>query len=628
MEGDIYLTKSKENQLPQNHEIPRQEEARMQPDAIRDKPLENSAVQDQEPIIQPETLEHEPYEYVVPATVVEVRATNLSEPFRKFVKRYKEAVIEENKRVPNPIYVDEIATKVARFYELVRKIIDWKEEHLIRRAAIERILKRRFLSELYDIGILPDIKPEDIAEPFVFELVRSGYFPNGKIAKEKIIEVQKVLEKYIYILKKGPEGKLDVSVEGLSKKEKKAGFKKTLNFYSWVIEIAECEIEELLDPPLREYALLDLMTECLLQRIKIVPEGKVSDEDKYLQTYIEVHRTLFSLNSPIISYHLIKYKYPELFRNTDEHIAEFAEKVMDIWQEIEDDLESPLGSEFHKVAEKYDAAYLMIGDAMNKLSNYLEDMEYKVSDSNTFLGLTSSSYTERLKTLKARLFKLAIFSTLSIFVAGSISLFFVEVPLANFAGKGFSIWATFVDIGLPTLCMFILVWLIKPPSVDNLEIVEEEVSKIVYKSDVTDVYEIKLNKKVRKVRKAVFFIIYMIGGSISCYFIYWVFKICGVPWTSLYIDTVNLAMIIAAAMVIRERAKELTLIEKGNLVDLLVDFFSIPLAKFGSWFNNKWKEYNIASAFFTALIDYPVSTFVAAIEGWREFIQEKRSELH
>jgi len=34
------------------------------------------------------------------------------------------------------VSVDEIASKIAVFYEKVRKVVDWKEENLIRRSAI------------------------------------------------------------------------------------------------------------------------------------------------------------------------------------------------------------------------------------------------------------------------------------------------------------------------------------------------------------------------------------------------------------------------------------------------------------------------------------------------------------
>src|SRR5207249_7626794 len=36
------------------------------------------------------------------------------------------------------IHVDEVALKVAAFYEQLRTIVDWKEEHLMRRRSEER----------------------------------------------------------------------------------------------------------------------------------------------------------------------------------------------------------------------------------------------------------------------------------------------------------------------------------------------------------------------------------------------------------------------------------------------------------------------------------------------------------
>src|SRR3989344_4533133 len=73
------------------------------------------------------------------------------------------------------VHVDEVASKVAAFYEQIRTIIDWKEEHLMRRAAIIRKLKRRFLD--LELNSFSEENTK-IAEPFVLELVRGGYFPN------------------------------------------------------------------------------------------------------------------------------------------------------------------------------------------------------------------------------------------------------------------------------------------------------------------------------------------------------------------------------------------------------------------------------------------------------------------
>jgi len=323
----------------------------------------------------------------------------------------------------------------------------------------------------------------------------------------------------------------------------------------------------------------------------------------------------------------LKYRYPEFF-SSSEYLPEFTSRIFDIWAEIEGYLTYKKSSEFYKVAEKYDAAYLLIGDSMNSMEKEVEIIEKKVSDAGIFIQAVENKYNERLATLKKRLSKLAIFSTLSIFVAGLASLLLFEIPIASWVRGYFSPWSIVADLAIPTALMFILVWMIKPPSGNNLESVKEEVLKIVYKVEELDIYEVKLKKKVKKVLNFIFALIYIAGGSVSLYGIYWVFKIANVPWTSLYVNTANVAMVVFSAIVIRQRSKELTIVEKENIIEFILDFFSIPLAKIGRWISIKWKEYNIVSVFFIALVDFPFSGFVATIENWRNFIKEKRSELN
>jgi len=147
------------------------------------------------------------------------------------------------------IHVDEVASAVAAFYEKIREVVDWREEHLMRRAAIERGLKRRLL--LFKNG-------GPVAEPLVLELIRGGHFPNDRIPESKIKDVQKIIDKYVYILENSPEVKE----------------KQRVNFYGWLLSIAASEIEETLSPPLRETALIEYMTESMIEKIR-VKEGVI-----------------------------------------------------------------------------------------------------------------------------------------------------------------------------------------------------------------------------------------------------------------------------------------------------------------------------------------------------------------
>jgi hypothetical protein len=251
-----------------------------------------------------------------------------------------------------------------------------------------------------------------------------------------------------------------------------------------------------------------------------------------------------------------------------------------------------------------------------------------VSDQKNLIAYIQKAYNKRLSTLKSRLYRAAIYSTLSIFVAGSLSLFIFEIPLAKLFYGNFNPLAIVVDIMLPTILMFILVALVRPPKESNLDKVIKEIIKIVYQFEEKDVYEIDLRKKRRIIFNFLTSLLYLIVNGVSLALVFLMFRIAQVPVTSLYIDTLNVAMIVFAALVIRQRAKELTVEEKVTFWEFLIDVLSIPIAKIGQWLANKWREYNIVSVFFIALIDMPFSTFIEFIENWRSFLKEKQAELH
>jgi len=550
---------------------------------------ENESTEDSTPRVMEEAVGLDPQDTVqildisksaeVPTSATKTELADYESVFNSnmlsYIDAYKKALQIKQKTPDNAIRVDEIATKIASFYENVRRVIDWKEENLVRRTAIERILKRRLISEISGITILPDLNPKEIAKPMTLEIIRTGYFENEKISEDKIDIIAEILDKYVYILKNSPYAK-----------ENALAIKVKVHFYNWILEIAACEIEETLDYPHKEYALLEFMTETMVQRIKIVPEGYLPEEERYIQIYIAVHKTLFNLDAPVITYHVLKKKYPLFVDNSQGFTEEFTANIENIWKITKEELEHTKRGEFQNICEKYDAAFLILSDVLGEMENE-ENLAEKLSGEEELNKLIEIAYKKRLSTLKSRLLRSAIYSTFSIFVAGAASLFVFEFPIAKLFYGEFSPWAIVADIMIPTALMFFLVGIIRPPTEENLVRVKEEVEKLVYK----------------------------------------IFKIAGVPLTSLYIDTVNVAVVVFAAMVIRQKSKELVIQERTSLLEFILDFFSIPLAKIGSWLASKWKEFNFVSVFFSTLVDIPFSTFTELLEGWGNYIKEKRAGI-
>src|SRR5437763_1669337 len=100
----------------------------------------------------------------------------LSPQAQRLLQRYREWYQSLQNKETATLHTDETASKIAALYEKTRELLDWKEEHLLRRAAIWRILKRK---------LLLSNGQKIIAEPFVLELIRAGHFPNDGVAELK-----------------------------------------------------------------------------------------------------------------------------------------------------------------------------------------------------------------------------------------------------------------------------------------------------------------------------------------------------------------------------------------------------------------------------------------------------------
>ena len=555
------------------------------------------------------------------AETTEPEKLNLSPETQVLIERY-ESGLEEKKAgedVVNTINVDTIASKIAEFYEKLRMIIDWKDEHLIRRTAIERSLKRRFLSELGN-GEGANLDLVQVAESLLMELIRAGHFPNNTLPREKIGEVGDILAKYKFILE---------NAGGLSSAEQ--GAKNRVNFYHWLLEVAACEVEDLLDPAIKENALIDYMTVQLSKRLRVDPSIDITEKEKETQLFIAVHRALFRLDSPIIAYYLLKKWHPGWNTLEDPQLRAISNSIIEEWHLIESLFEHPQYSEFYKVCERYDTYYLLLGDIFDQLEekDSTEELEDKLKDPEELEKETRVAYKKRAETLRSRLTRIATYSTLSIFVAGAFSLFLVEVPLARLIAGRFSPLALVVDLGVPTLIMYLLVGTAHPPEEDNLERVLEGMKKMVYAELDWGIYEITAKKKRGFWGRFFITLLYFFIWTVSLSAVVAAFYFAQVPLPSVVLDTMNVAIVTFAGIEIRQRAGELRVDEgKTRVIDFIFDTFSLPVAKFGKWLSEKWKEYNIVSVFFTALIDMPFLGFIQLIESWSAFLKEKKSGMY
>mgnify|MGYP001602320898 CR=1 FL=1 len=506
------------------------------------------------------------------------------------------------------ISVDEVASRVASFYEKMRGVIDWKEEHLLRKTAVERILKRRlFLKKNLN-------KNEKIAEPFIHELIRGGHFPNETIPESKIEEVQKLIDKYAFILKSSPAPKKE---------------RAKIYLYDWLFGIAACEIEAVLSPSPKENALIDFMMEVMKDGIQIKEGGSmrsISEGAADTQLYIAVQRALFKLDAPTITYNLLKRWFPDWTNLPHPALNEISLNIYRIWKEIEDALKHPLSEKFYAVCERYDTPYLILGDIVSQNPDLASNT---LKNPAALEGKIREAYGLRLKKVKAKMNRAAVYGTISIFITKVLVALAIEIPFDKYVTQQLNYLTTALSITIPPVLMFFLVLSIRPPSKRNEDLVLMEVMKIVYGKEKKNIYEIKPSPR-RGLVLNLFMVTFYLASFIASYgLIVWGLQKINFSALSIIIFLLFISMISFAGVKIRQRAKELVVEkEKDTFLHTLIDLFSLPIIQVGRWLSGQWVKYNAVAVIFNSLLDMPFQLFVEFLEQWRFFLKEKKEKIH
>ena len=148
------------------------------------------------------------------------------------LSQYTQALLDTFKNAKKSVRPDDISALsvsqtvsfFALVYERVRNAVEYREDHLILRAAIERILRRRF-------SLNPDGHGE--AENLLRELLWARYFDNGVLGAEDNVIIQNLINKYILLRRQlviGRDNELRIFLD------------------QFLMDLLTCEVEETLKP--------------------------------------------------------------------------------------------------------------------------------------------------------------------------------------------------------------------------------------------------------------------------------------------------------------------------------------------------------------------------------------------
>jgi hypothetical protein len=521
----------------------------------------------------------------------------LHQKLRNIYRRRKAQIESESK-----IEVDEITSKVAVLYEKLRNTVDFKEMHLLRRFAIERNIKRRFIMET--------LKP-NIARSLVEELIRARYLPNNTIPEETIKDVEKIIIKYNDLF--------------LMMNEMYGG-KEVQEYSDWLLGIEACEIDMLLYPEDIADAVIETMHQVTKSRVKMQGDD-MHIREKNLQLYIAIHKSLVKSDDTIISYHLLNLYYDKWIGADEKLIKIVAGHLPEIYRTVQHQFNHPYQMKIYNSIREpvvtFKVLHELVLDKGEELENILADPETLESEAKLMIG-------KRYKTIRRRLRQSSVRAIIYLFITKVLLALVLEFPYELYALGHVNYINLAINVTFPPVLMFLVTLSLLPPSKQNTTEILKNIKNLVYNEPANSIL-CKLKSKYKK----------NIGYQVFYYLMY----------TALYVVVFGaiigglkrlefniisgaiflffLTAVSFFAIRIRNSAKEYIIVKrKEGFISFFVHFFSLPIIAVGRWLSTRFKKLNIFAFIMDFIIEAPFKMFVAAVEDWFSFIKEKREEVY
>ncbi len=500
------------------------------------------------------------------------------------------------------IEVHDAISNVAWAYEKLRQAIDYQDEHLLRKNAIERMLKRRLVA---------GVNADTIAEPLVLELIRGRYLANKTLPVTLIGQTAEVINRYIHLW---------LQVPNLSRETSD-------RLFSWYLGLMSVEINELLAPPEHDEALLKLMYQVTHRDIAFAEEH-LSEEEKNTQLYVAIHRALLKSDPNIIRFHLFLRRHPAWSRATEDDVIHLGQQLPDIKAAIEAELFHPASELLQRLMKKYTIIFLLFDDLAKQ---YGPTAAQRMSFPEELISDIKQAYTNRRKKILGKITRSIIRSIIYVFLTKMLLLVALEIPVERIIYAGHqNLLPLIVNVAFPPFLLLLLGITIRPAGKKNEAAVIEKVEALIFHGDNRNVL-VKPRKPLR--RSAFFTGLFRFTYALTFFLVFggiiWGLTKLNFTPISTFIFLLFLSIVSFFGIRVRLLSKELLVVDqRENIFTVLFDFLTVPILQVGRWISIRVPKINVMIFFLDVIIEAPFKAFLEATEGFFGFLREKREEIY
>jgi hypothetical protein len=498
--------------------------------------------------------------------------------------------------------VSQTVSFFALVYEKLRNAVEYREEHLIRRAAIERITRRRLM-------INPEGKGE--AENILRELLWARYFDNGSLGGQDVAVIQSIIDKYLMTRKLIIVGRDPQTQQYLSQ---------------FIIDLLTCEIEETLNPEgtTRNASFTYFIYQVLRKKIKI--EG-LSENQKDAFFLAALEKAYRRSDSSYQRFHLFTTFYKQIGQLTEEEIHALSANLPAVFKKVDDVIASPYVDNLMRFTRKQLPPFLILFEIIKKKPNDLVNI---LKNKTLLWNEVDVTCREKYQQINKRLRLLAVRSFIYIFLTKMLFALILEYPVSMYLYNEVNIISIGINSIFPPILMLLIISFFRPLGEDNTQKIYQRLIEIIDADKSFETTVSFMPKKLATKKPILIFgftIFYSFTFLVTLTVIYEILTYANFNLISQFIFVFFVSVVTFFSYRIKQIVNEYRLEIKENILTPITDFFFMPVLSLGKFFSGGLAKLNFFILIFDFLIEAPFKFVFEIVEEWITFVRKRKEEI-
>jgi len=472
--------------------------------------------------------------------------------------------------------------KLARVYEIARNALEYRADHLVRRAAIERILRREVA-----LGYSEDEQAEDLLTELKWAMYMTEV-EERKVPKEQVTEI---LKRYTMAL-----SSREVSRD-------------------WVIGVASAEIEEKLNPNTDYHQFTNFAFHALKSRVQMPAVENVD-----LVLFVAVDKVYSQSDDQQVSYHLFK-----LIRGQTQDEANAEKVLIETWRHYMAAVKSPVFNVVSAFVRKQMAPLVLLRDVYFAAPTEFVNI---ISDGNKFTQVAWEVLEDQLSMMQGRIRTATVRSLVYVFLTKMLLVFLLELPVERALVGQVEYLSLGINLAFPVVFMWLLAATIKLPEKSVQERLVARSWQVVadFESKPERSEVLYRTAEGAKTKFVVYYIFYALLFMLTFLVIAGVLIGLGFNLANIVVFLFFLCVVSFFAYRIKQTSQMYSYNPKATGRSNFVEAVMLPIVVVGRLLSSGVSRLNFLVFIFDFVLEAPYKIILKFLDNWLAFLSRKQEE--